>query len=29
VLLKPDGSGNLTPLARVEADDWIALAHGR
>ena len=29
LLFKPDGSGSSTPVARVPASDWIALAHGR
>ena len=29
LLFKPDGSDSPTPLARVEASDWIALAHSR
>ena len=29
LLFKPDGSGSLTPVARVQASDWIALAHSR
>jgi broad specificity phosphatase PhoE len=29
LLFKPDGSGSPTPVVRVEASDWIALAHSR
>lgn len=29
LLFKPDGSGGPTPVARVQASDWIALAHSR
>jgi len=29
LLFKPDGSVNPTPVARVEASDWITLAHSR
>jgi len=29
LLFKPGGSGSLTPVARVQASDWIALAHSR
>ena len=29
LLFKPDDSGPLTPVARIEASDWIALARGR
>jgi phosphohistidine phosphatase SixA len=29
LLFRPDGSGSLTPVARVQASDWIALANGR
>ena len=29
LLFKPDASGSHTPVARIEATDWIALAHSR
>jgi broad specificity phosphatase PhoE len=29
LLFKPDGSGSLKPVARVQASDWIALSHSR
>jgi len=29
LLFKPDGSGSSSPVARVPASDWIALAHSR
>lgn len=29
LLFKPDGFGSPTPVARVPASDWIALAHSR
>jgi len=29
LLFKPDGFGSSTPVARVQASDWIALAHSR
>jgi len=29
LVFKPDGSGSLIPVARVQASDWIGLAHSR
>jgi len=29
LLIRPDGSGNFTPIARIDASDWIGLAHSR
>ena len=29
LLFKPDGSGSAAPAARIRANDWITLAHGR
>lgn len=29
LLFKPDGSASPTPVARIEANDWIELAHSR